>query len=64
MIYGPNPTFLRNSALNSGRAERIEKAAKKEQTAFVFATHTFMGQKELTEMGVVFCGLPYGSLNL
>ncbi len=63
LIYEPKLTFLRNpeSALNSARANRIAKQAKtKNKTAIVFATHKFMGQKELTEMGIVFCGLPYG----
>ncbi len=62
LIYEPNLTFLRSneSALNNDRAERIAKQAKtKKKTATVFATHKFMGQKELTEMGIVFCGLPY-----
>ena len=63
LIYEPKLTFLRSteSALNSDRAERIAKQVKaKKKTAIVFATHKFMGQKELTEMGIVFCGLPYG----
>ena len=62
LIYEPNLAFLRStdSALNSERAERIAKQAKKKQkTAIVFATHKFMGQKELTQMGITFCGLPY-----
>jgi len=63
LIYEPDLAFLRSadSALNSDRAERIAKQVKKKQkTAVVFATHKFMGQKELTDMGIVFCGLPYG----
>ncbi len=63
LIYEPNLDFLRStgSALNSTRAERIAKQAKaKEKTAVVFATHKFMGQKELTEMGITFAQLPYG----
>ena len=63
LIYEPDLAFLRsaNSALNSDRAERIAKQTKKKQkTAVVFATHKFMGQKELTGMGITFCGLPYG----
>ncbi len=63
LIYEPNLAFLRStdSALNSDRAERITKQAKaKKKTAVVFATHKFMGQKELSAMGIVFCGLPYG----
>ena len=39
----------------------VRKLSKKKQkTAVVFATHKFMGQKELTQMGITFCGLPYG----
>ena len=63
LIYEPDLAFLRSadSALNSDRAERIAKQAKKKKkTAVVFATHKFMGQKELTQMGITFCGLPYG----
>ena len=63
LIYEPNLAFLRSagSALNSDRADRIAKQAKKKQkTAVVFATHKFMGQKELTQMDITFCGLPYG----
>ncbi len=62
LLYEPDLAFLRSadSALNGERAERIAKQAKtKKKTALVFATHKFMGQKELTEMGIVFCGLPY-----
>ena len=62
LIYEPNLAFLRSvdSALNSDRAERIAKQSKKKQkTALVFATHKFMGQKELTQMDITFCGLPY-----
>ena len=63
LIYEPDLTFLRSadSALNSDHAERIAKQAKKKKkTAVVFATHKFMGQKELTQRGITFCGLPYG----
>ena len=63
LIYEPDLAFLRSadSALNSDRADRIAKQAKKKQkTAIVFATHKFMGQKELTGMEITFCGLPYG----
>ena len=63
LIYEPKLAFLRSaeSAFNSDRAERIATQVKaKKKTAVVFATHKFMGQRELTEMGIVFCGLPYG----
>ena len=62
LIYEPKLAFLRSteSALNSDRAERIAKQTKtKKKTAVVFATHKFMGQKELTDMGIVFAQLPY-----
>ena len=63
LIYEPILAFLRSTdfTLNSDRTERIAKQAKaKKKTARVFATHKFMGQKELSAMGIVFCGLPYG----
>ena len=62
LIYEPKLTFLRsaNSALNADRADRIAKQAKtKKKTALVFATHKFMGQKELTDMNITFCQLPF-----
>ena len=65
LIYEPKLTFLRSpeSALNSDRATRTARQEKtKKKTAIVFATHKFMGQKELTGMEIVFCGLPYESL--
>ena len=65
LIYEPNLAFLRSaaSALNGDRAKRIAKqATAKKKTALVFATHKFIGQKELTAMRIVFCGLPYAVL--
>ncbi|MDD9859811.1 MAG: site-specific DNA-methyltransferase [Nitrospira sp.] len=62
LIYEPETAFLRSnkSALNSERAVRIAKQAKaKKKTAVVFATHKFMGQKELGQMGITFAQLPY-----
>lgn len=60
VIYKPDLAFLRSgeSALNMPLAENIAKA-KGTKTALVFATHKFMGQKELTSMGITFCQLPY-----
>ena len=66
LIYEPDLAFLRSadSALNADRAERIAKQAKgKRKIAVVFATHKFMGQKELTDMKIVFCALPYEVLS-
>lgn len=62
VIYQPDTHFLRSqeSALNMPLAERISRAlGEGKKTALVFATHKFMGQKELGEMGIVYCQLPY-----
>ena len=62
LIYEPKLTFLRHqsSALDGERAKRIAKESqKRNKNAIVFATHKFIGQKELTEIGITFCGLPY-----
>ena len=41
-------------------AERISKAlGDSKKIALVFATHKFMGQKELSSMGITYCQLPY-----
>ena len=62
VIYQPDTHFLRSqeSALNMGLAERISKALDDgKKTALIFATHKFMGQKELSDMGITYCQLPY-----
>jgi adenine-specific DNA-methyltransferase len=62
VIYQPDTHFLRSqeSALNMPLAERISKAfSDAKKTALVFATHKFMGQKELSEMRITYCQLPY-----
>ncbi len=62
VIYEPDTHFLRSqeSALNLPLAERISKGLEEsKKTALVFATHKFMGQKELSEMGITYCQLPY-----
>lgn len=62
VIYQPEREFLRSqeSALNMPLAERISKGLDgTQQTALVFATHKFMGQKELKDMGIIYCQLPY-----
>lgn len=60
VIYKPELDFLRSgeSALNMPLAESISQA-KGKKTTLVFATHKFMGQKELSSMGITFCQLPY-----
>ncbi len=66
LVYKPDIVFLRSgdSALNMPLAQSISNARKDSKTgggksALVFATHKFMGQKELTEMGITYCQLPY-----
>lgn len=60
VIYKPELDFLRSgeSALNMPLAESISGTRDK-KTALVFATHKFMGQKELSARGITFCQLPY-----
>lgn len=62
LVYKPDLEFMRGneSALNMPLAKSIAKAREdSKKTALVFASQKFMGQKELTEMGIVFCQLPY-----
>ena len=62
LVYKPELEFLRagESALNMPLAKSIFEGRKDTgKTALVFATHKFMGQKELTEMGIIYCQLPY-----
>jgi adenine-specific DNA-methyltransferase len=62
LIYKPDLAFLQSgqSALSMPLAKRISAAREgKGQSALVFATHKFMGQKELTAMGITYCQLPY-----
>jgi len=62
LLYQPDEKYLRSneSALNMPLAERITKSRKdSKKKSLVFATQKFMGQKELTDMGIIFCQLPY-----
>ena len=62
LIYKPDIFFLRSgeSALNIELAKSISKTKNKDgKNALVFATHKFMGQKELFDMGITYCQLPY-----
>ncbi len=62
LIYGPTLDFLESneSALDVKRAEQIAKECKAVgKKAYVYASHKFMSQKELTPMGITFCQLPY-----
>ncbi len=62
LIYKPDLQFLRSgdSALNMPLAKSISAVRDGTgKSALVFATHKFMGQKELTDMGITYCQLPY-----
>ncbi len=62
LIYEPTLEFLESneSALDAKRAEQIAEECKAAgKKAYVYASHKFMSQKELTPMGITFCQLPY-----
>ncbi len=61
LLYKPSVEWLRSNdaALNKERAERISKAAGKDKRAVVFAAAKYIGQRDLTRMGITFCQLPY-----
>ena len=62
LIYEPSLEFLESnkSALDAKRAEQIAEECKATgKKAYVYASHKFMSQKELTPMGITFCQLPY-----
>ena len=62
LIYKPSLDFLEStaSALDGVHAEQIAKACKETgQKAYVYAPQKFVSQKELTDMGITFCQLPY-----
>ena len=65
LIYKPDLKFLQSpdSALDGDRMDRIIKQVlKKKKTAVICASHKFIGQKELTQHGIIFCALPFGLL--
>ncbi len=62
LIYEPTTEFLdgTESALDASRAEQIaEECQASGKKAYVYATHKFISQKELTGMNITFCQLPY-----
>ena len=62
LIYEPTLDFLESneSALDAKHADQIAKECKTiGKKAYVYASHKFMSQKELTPMGITFCQLPY-----
>ena len=61
LIYKPNLEYLRSNAaiLNLERAERLCNASRENgKKAIVYAAGNYIGQRELTRMGIIFCQLP------
>ncbi len=62
LLYRADAEWLRgeDGALNSEKANRISNAAiKTEKNAVVFAPSRYMSQRDLTDLGITFCQLPY-----
>ncbi len=62
LLYQPYIDWLRSNAavLNGERALRISAVSRTQgKKAIVFAAGKFIGQRELTGMGITFCQLPY-----
>ena len=61
LLYKPDLEYLRSNAaiLNLERAERIRDASREnDRKAIVYAAGNYIGQRELTKMGIIFCQLP------
>ncbi len=61
LLYKPDLDYLRSddAVLNLERAERIRDACGENgRKAIVYAAGKYIGQRELTGMGIVFCQLP------
>ena len=63
LLYEPSVDWLSSSneaVLNEERAERIRAASRQEgRKAIFFGAGKYIGQRELTDMGITFCQLPY-----
>ena len=62
LLYKPDLDWLcgNEGILNEGRAKRISAASRGNgRKAIVFGPGKFIGQRELTNMGITFCQLPY-----
>ena len=60
--YQPDLDYLSSDAalLTQDHAERIRDASRQNgKKAIVYAAGNYIGQRELTKMGIVFCQLPY-----
>ena len=61
LLYKPDLEWLRSNAaiLNLEHAERIRDASRDTgRKAIVYAAGNYIGQRELTQMGIIFCQLP------
>ena len=61
LLYKPDLEWLRSNAaiLNLERAERIQNASRENgRKAIAYAAGNYIGQRELTQMGIIFCQLP------
>ena len=61
LLYKPDLEYLRSNAaiLNLERAERIRDAScENGRKAIIYAAGNYIGQRELTRMGIIFCQLP------
>ncbi len=62
LLYEPDFDYLRNNGgmLNEERARRINELCKQDgRKAVVFGPGKYIGQRELTSLGITFCQLPY-----
>ena len=62
LLYKPDIAFLQSddAILNKEHAVRISEACRKDgKKAIVYAAGNYIGQRELTNLGIVFCQLPY-----
>ena len=62
LIYKSDLAFLRSNEaiLNLEQARRIRDSSQDNgKKAIVYAAGNYIGQRELTKMGIAFCQLPY-----
>ena len=62
LLYQPNIEFLSSddAILKQEHAQRIRDASSKNsKKAIVYAAGNYIGQRELTKMGIAFSQLPY-----
>ena len=62
LIYKPDLEYLRSNEaiLNLEHAKRIQDSSHENgKKAIVYAAGNYIGQRELTKMGIAFCQLPY-----